>query len=196
MPWKCKSRWNTIQRLHKQIPLDRSCQSAPSLPQQPSALRFGPSWLHCLMSWLERSRRSPLLPCKGHESLGTPLPWLADADALSNAITRSNRFTTRVSAVIPFFQTGFMWQDRPKHHDKPEMAGADELADGTDALTEGSLCQRQNGPSGKSFPEGVAPKISPVRRSRLMSVACLDSWYLQPNHLQTPSLNVAGLVSS
>ena len=63
-------------------------------------------------------------------------------------------------------------------------------------LTGGSLCQRQNGPSGKSFPEGVVPKISPVRRSRLMSITPSDSRVLQPNHLQTPSLNVAGLVSS
>ena len=63
-------------------------------------------------------------------------------------------------------------------------------------LTEGSLCQRQNGQSGKSSPEGVVPKISPVRRSRLMSITPSDSRVLQPNHLQTPSLNVAGLVSS
>ena len=85
---------------------------------------------------------------------------------------------------------------RPRGTAAAGRVGADESADGTDALTEGSLCQRQNGPSGKGFLEGVVPKISPVRRSRLMSITPLDSSDLQPNHLQTPSLSVAGLVSS
>tara|TARA_B100002051_G_scaffold184212_1_gene174366 strand:+ start:2776 stop:3081 length:306 start_codon:yes stop_codon:yes gene_type:complete len=41
-------------------------------------------------------------------------------------------------------------------HEEPEKAGAYESADGTDALTEGSLCHRQIGPIGpKSSPEGL-----------------------------------------
>ena len=75
--------------------------------------------------------------------------------------------------------------------------GADESADGTDALTEGSLCHRQTGPIGpKISPEGYTPTISPVRRSRPTLLAQPDSSDLQPTHLQTPSFNVAGLVSS
>ena len=79
----------------------------------------------------------------------------------------------------------------------PGGAGADESAEGTDALTEGSLCHRQIGPIGpKISPEGYTPTISPVRRSRPTLLAQPDSADLQPTHLQTPSFNVAGLVSS
>ena len=49
---------------------------------------------------------------------------------------------------------------RPRGTAAAGRVGADESADGTDALTEGSLCQRQNGPSGKGFLEGCTENFS------------------------------------